>query len=199
MASPPAATVPAISDLSGGISYVWLRRSEGTGGRAAARPRIASHGVIVRGGRVDEATDLPIGNSPANIAKCESCEKRQALATTAALLSCAREVSSYLSGSTEPKAMWDTLAEKLGSAFSFGRRVTIGKKFDNARPKTGESTPAYLSRLKDTRVQIAGTEGAISVRSFCITSTLWLRSSTSYHEAGVTGSLERPPTPLNHG
>jgi len=31
-----------------------------------------------------------------------------------------------------------------------------------ARPKTGESISAYLSHLNDIRVQLAGTEGAIS-------------------------------------
>jgi len=93
--------------------------------------------------------DLPIGNSPANVAKRESYEKRQALATTAILLSCTHEVNTYLSGVTDPEAMWDTLAEQLSSATSFGRRVTIGKNFDNARPKTSESISAYLSRLND--------------------------------------------------
>jgi hypothetical protein len=119
---------------------------------------------IVTGEETEE--DLPLGNSPASIAKRESYEKRQALATTAILLSCTHEVSTYLSGITDPKEMWDKLAEQLSSAFSFGRRVTIGKNFDNARPKTGESISAYLSRLNDMRVQLAGTEGAISDEKF---------------------------------
>jgi hypothetical protein len=89
---------------------------------------------IVTGEETEE--DLPLGNSPANIAKRESYEKRQALATTAILLSCTHEFSPYLSGITDPKEMWDKLAEQLSSVFSFGRRVTIGKNFDNARPKT---------------------------------------------------------------
>jgi hypothetical protein len=67
---------------------------------------------------------------------------------------------------TNPKEMWDKLAEQLSSAFSFGRRVTIGKNFDNARPKTGESISAYLSRLNNMQVQLAGTEGAISDEKF---------------------------------
>ena len=119
---------------------------------------------IVTGEEVED--DLPIGNSPANIAKRESYEKRQALAATAILLSCTHEVSTHLSGITDPKAMWDTLAQHLSSTSSFGRRVTIGKNFDNARPKTGESISAYLSRLNDMRVQLAGTEGAISDEKF---------------------------------
>jgi len=102
---------------------------------------------IVTGEETED--DLHIGNSAVKIAKCESYEKRQALATTAILLSCTHEVSTYLSGITDPKAMWDTLAEQLSSAFSFGRCVTISKNFDNAHPKTGESISVYLSRLND--------------------------------------------------
>jgi len=65
--------------------------------------------------------DLPIGNSPTNIAKRESYEKRQALATTAILLSCTPEVRNHLSSITDAKAMWDTLAKQLCSSSSFGR------------------------------------------------------------------------------
>jgi hypothetical protein len=71
---------------------------------------------------------------------------RSDLATTAILLSCTHEVSTYLSGITDPKAMWDTLAEHLSSASSFGRRVTIGKNFDNDRPKT---TPEQYQPMLD--------------------------------------------------
>ena len=119
---------------------------------------------IVTGEETED--DLPVGNSPANIAKRESYEKRQALATAAILLSCTHEVSTYLSGITDPKAMWDTLAEQLSSVSSFGRRVTVGRNFNNARPKTGESISAYLTRLNDMRVLLAGTEGAISDEKF---------------------------------
>ena len=75
---------------------------------------------IVTGEEVED--DLPIGNSPANIAKRESYKKRQALATTAILLSCTPEVRIHLSGITDAKAMWDTLTEQLSSSSSFGRR-----------------------------------------------------------------------------
>jgi len=69
---------------------------------------------IVTGEEVE--VDLPIGNPPANIAKRESYEKRQALATTAILLSCTPEVRIHRSGITDVKAMWDTLAEQLSSS-----------------------------------------------------------------------------------
>ena len=114
---------------------------------------------IVTGEEVED--DLPIGNSPANIAKRESYEKRQALAATAILLSCTPEVRIHLSGTTDAKAMWDRLAEQLSTSSSLGRRVTIGRNFFNARPKAGESIAVYLSRLNDMRVQLAGTEGSI--------------------------------------
>ena len=74
---------------------------------------------IVTGDEVKD--DLPIGNSPTNIAKRESYEKRQALATTAILLSCTPKVRNHLSGITDAKAMWDTLAKQLCSSSSFGR------------------------------------------------------------------------------
>jgi len=119
---------------------------------------------IVTGEEVED--DLPIGNSTANIAKRESYEKRQALATTAILLSCTPEVRIHLSGITNAKARWNTLAEQLNSSSSFGRRVTIGKNFSNARPKASESIAVYLSRLNDMRVQLAGTEGAIPDERF---------------------------------
>jgi len=90
--------------------------------------RQSSRRWIVTGEETED--NLPIGNSPEIIAKRESYEKRQALATTAILLSCNHEVSTYLSGITDPKAMWDTLAEQLSSASSSGRRVTIGKNFE---------------------------------------------------------------------
>jgi len=77
---------------------------------------------IVTGEETED--DLAIGNSAANIAKRESYEKQQALVTTAIFLSCTHEVSAYLSGITDPKAMWDMLAEQLSSAPSFGRRIT---------------------------------------------------------------------------
>jgi len=114
----------------------------------------------------EDEDDLPIGNTRPNIAKRASYEKRQALATTAILLSCTPEVRIHLSSITNAKAMWDTLAEQLSSSSSFGRRVTISKNFSNARPNAGESVAVYLSRLNDMRVQLAGTEGAIPDERF---------------------------------
>jgi len=58
---------------------------------------------IVTGEEVED--DRPIGNSPANIAKRESYEKQQALATTAILLACTPKVRIHLSGTTDAKAM----------------------------------------------------------------------------------------------
>jgi hypothetical protein len=57
---------------------------------------------IVTGEETEE--DLPLGNSLANVVKRESY-KRQVLATTAILLSCTYEVSTYLSSITDPKAI----------------------------------------------------------------------------------------------
>jgi len=73
---------------------------------------------IVTGEEVED--DLPTGNSHVNIAKHESYEKRQALATTTILLSCTPEVRIHLSGIIDTKAMWDMLAEQLSSSSSFG-------------------------------------------------------------------------------
>lgn len=119
---------------------------------------------IVTGEETEKA--MPIGNSAANVAKRESFKKRQGLAAAVILLSCTHEVGIHLSGITDPKEMWDTLAKILGGAASFGRRGTIGKAFDIARPKPRESILAYLARLNGLRAQLTGTEGAISDEKF---------------------------------
>jgi len=80
--------------------------------------------------------------------------------------SCSNEVQVHVEGIDNPTEMWTVLAERMDTAATVVRRMTLQRKFHALRPVAGLPINTYFSQLLAIKNQLDGSAEAISDSMF---------------------------------
>jgi hypothetical protein len=115
----------------------------------------------------EEEPDQPAPNASERVRQAfKDYRHRKEDAATYIFNGCCKTVKVMISGTDDPKEMWDKLASKLNTANSALGRQQLHQKFLAMRPKAGAPIADFFTELEEIRNQIAGTDEAISDTTF---------------------------------